>query len=201
MSQSISVPIGYLRAAILFAAKKDVRQYLKGVAIARGIVTASDGRSGCGIHIDQGNFPESIIPREVLDSFLKRTKAFEFHELVTIQRDGGTGTLSMGGSVETFQYIDQDFPDMHRVLPTHREAGEHAQLPPSQLVLFDRAAEALGAKKGGELNCVVLPNGQSGARVVIPVCPDFNGVIMAIRENHVKEALAQAFGAQGGDDA
>lgn len=113
----INLTAAQLEAALLFAAKKDVRYYLNGVFFkpAAGVIYATDGHRAIEIKTpDAAGQGEFILPREAAEMALKMAKASKQKMLsVDYCADNRTGKL---GGVE-FIAVDAKYPDAARVFP------------------------------------------------------------------------------------
>lgn len=192
MNFTIELQKSHIRAALIFAAKKDIRLYLNAVAVEvgdpgkTGRLTATDGHTL--LTIDSGTRPDYgaqawdgqartvIVPRQFLEP-IKKPKRDEF---VTLAVEGESFTLSdaFNGAQTAGPLCDAWFPDWRRVVPAEF-SGELAQFNPEFLVRFQKAAAELGFTKTAP---VVLHNGNAGAGVGMPV-PDAFGVIMPFRHD------------------
>lgn len=195
MQTSVNIKLGVLRAAFLVAPKRDVRKYLVGVAIARGHVVATDGHRAFTVKQDGiDDFPECIIPYDTLKFFLQKVgRTVEADAVVSVGLDdtGGVLALNAGASaaVEYFQPVDDVYPPFERIMLNRTEAGPTGQHVWSDLVLFEKVAEALGRPKK-LLRIYVLPDGYNATRVMFPGFPEANAVCMPLRPESLAEARA-----------
>lgn len=182
MQHEITIPLCYLQAIRLFATKNDVRYYLNGVAILRGHVVATNGHyMGAIRHTGDDALHQIIIPNEAIDFYVKKAGRSTVKD-VTIQWDERKAVLTNGNASEYFEPIEGVFPQFERVLCSHTEALGNPQFQWHYTAIFEKAAEILGATRKQEFKAFVLPNGDEGcARVLIPVCPSFEGALMPIR--------------------
>ena len=176
----ITLKTSVLRAALLCAAKKDLRYYLQGVCVSINhpnfaMVYGTDGHvlfaGECPIEVHEA--PQAygfqiIIPSDTIKAIDKKS---EFIDLETI--DGGAKDYYLLGNAR-FQAIDARYPDISRVVPA-RDAFSELKISYFDPELLIKGNEALamyyGAKKGK-----VFPLLQRG---------DYSGVI----HNHANDAL------------
>jgi hypothetical protein len=179
----ITLKTNVLRAALICAAKKDLRYYLQGVCVSFNhpevaMVYGTDGHilfaGQSPIEVIEGpdNFGFSIIiPSDTIKAIDKKS---EFIELETIA--GGAKDYYLLGNAR-FQAIDARYPDISRVVPA-RDA--FSELKPSYFdpALIVKGNEALamyyGSKKGKVFPLLsrgdysgVIHNDQNDALVVI----------------------------------
>jgi len=179
----ITLKTSVLRAALICAAKKDLRYYLQGVCISINhpnvaMVYGTDGHvlfaGQCLIEVHQE--PQSygfqiIIPSDTIKAIDKKA---EFIDLETIE--GGAKDYYLLGNAR-FQAIDARYPDISRVVPARDAFSEQkfSYFDPELLVRGnDALAMYYGAKKGkcfpllsrGE-NSGVIHNGTNDALVVV----------------------------------
>jgi len=176
----ITLKTSVLRAALICAAKKDLRYYLQGVCISINgpdvaMVYGTDGHilfaGQCPIVVIDA--PEAygfqiIIPSDTIKAIDKKS---EFIDLETIE--GGAKDYYLLGNAR-FQAIDARFPDISRVVPARDAFSEQSisYFDPELLVKGNEAlAMYYGTKKGK-----VFPLLQRG---------DYSGVI----HNHTNDAL------------
>jgi len=186
-TQSVSIPAGMLRAALMHAAKRDVRYYLNGVYVepARQRVTATDGhRMYVGRFSDAGaDGPGFIIPRDALELALKAHKAAHGRDADTaalhIVADGAA--LKLGATVSATA-IDARFPDVERVIP-RSTSGVVAGLNADYVT---DARDALHATCGCKPSTWTAPsiayNGDGPAVITLAACPDAFVVVMPCRD-------------------
>lgn len=192
MNYQVTIPLRYLLAARLFAAKFDVRFYLNGVAIKDGYIVGTNGTIIGAIRYDtiEPNFPEIIIPNDSIDIYAKKAKRGP--QEVTITWDDGIyrGTLTNGAAVEQFIGIDGTYPQFQKVLPKHTRPSGHPQFQATLLLQFEKAAAELGAK--GIKRAYVIPDGNEGnARVILPGHPEFHGAISPLSYSDVEAAIEE----------
>jgi len=179
----ITLKTNVLRAALICAAKKDLRYYLQGVCVSFNhpkvaMVYGTDGhilfagQSPIVCDVAPDNFGFSIIiPSDTIKAIDKKS---EFIDLETIE--GGAKDYYLLGNAR-FQAIDARYPDISRVVPP-RDA--FSELKPSYFdpALIVKGNEALamyyGSKKGKVFPLLsrgdysgVIHNDQNDALVVI----------------------------------
>ena len=153
----ITLKTSVLRAALICAAKKDLRYYLQGVCVSINhpdiaMVYGTDGHvlfaGQCPIVVIDA--PEAygfqiIIPSDTIKAIDKKS---EFIDLETI--DGGAKDYYLLGNAR-FQAIDARYPDISRVVPSRDSFSElkPSNFDPELLVKGNEAlAMFYGAKKG-----------------------------------------------------
>jgi len=153
----ITLKTSVLRAALICAAKKDLRYYLQGVCVSINhpqiaMVYGTDGHilfaGQCPIDVIDAPAEygfQIIIPSDTIKAIDKKA---EFIDLETI--DGGAKDYYLLGNAR-FQAIDARYPDISRVVPSR---DLFTELKPSNFdpELLVKGNEALamfyGAKKG-----------------------------------------------------
>lgn len=176
----IDVPADMLKAAVLCAAKTDVRYYLNGVYIEciNSVLrlVSTDGNALLVQRVQTlGNYnteylPDfsAIIPRDVLDIIGRTKKELKWLTPVTLEwldDDNGTATVSITtakGLTMSDKCIDGRFPDWRRVVPDTC-SGEAAQYAPHLVARFANIGKVL--RTGDYLH--ILHNGGSGAIVLL----------------------------------
>ncbi|AIS48158.1 DNA polymerase III subunit beta family protein [Burkholderia pseudomallei] len=178
-----------LKAALLHAAKNDIRYYLNGICIEahekETRVIATDGHRAAVVRVSAENVDVTprtrfIIPRATVES-MKVSKAALKHPIaIEGPNDSGEYRATGGFGVAIFQAVEGVFPDYRRVIP-ETTSGKLAQYNPAYLADMAKAAELLGHKFS-----YVEHNGDGPARVTIPKYPDFVGVVMPVRADKVE---------------
>jgi len=176
----ITLKTSVLRAALICAAKKDIRYYLQGICISINgpdvaMVYGTDGHvlfaGQCPIVVIDAPTEygfQIIIPSDTIKAIDKKS---EYIDLETIE--GGAKDYYLLGNAR-FQAIDARFPDISRVVPARDAFSEQSisYFDPELLVKGNEAlAMYYGTKKGK-----VFPLLQRG---------DYSGVI----HNHANDAL------------
>lgn len=176
----MNIPAKYLKAALIFAAKKDVRYYLRGVLFevqnGQARLVATDGQILGVFQLGECSLPDTqiIIPRERLETI--KLKADE----VTLRPgDGKTCALVYAGDEYTFTAIDGRFPDYRRVIPSGVMSGESAQFSSELIVVLDKAYKVLNPSSKWNMP-YISHNGLSGALVDLND-DNFLGVIMPLK--------------------
>lgn len=170
----MQIPTDHLKAALLFAAKKDVRNYLNGVLIEwdndNVFIVATDGHRlfAAKHHADEPMDPGSaIIPHA--DVKLALT-GYKLDEIVFTPAANTLARVS-------FQPIDGTFPDWRRVVPTEI-TGEAAQFDPRYVGDLAKASKALGVK---DAQAHVYHNGYNAALVTFGGREDCFAILMPMR--------------------
>lgn len=182
-TQNFTIPSTDLKAIALFAAKKDIRDYLQGVHFTHthgGIVAqATDGHIAASLFVPQAEpaiFQPVIVPLGDIDRLKLTAKG-----LVDVVVDDGQITLSYNGVRITTQALDTRFPNVMRVTP-ESASGQPGAFDAALLTRIDKAAKLLTGAKGASLYRL-HHNGEDAARVSIPERDDFCGVIMPMRNS------------------
>lgn len=175
---TIDLPITALRAAMLFAAKQDVRYYLNGLNIVldgtgSGQIQATDGHRAIVIRLrDVPAVSMSvIIPSALVETLLKakgsKKATYAFLDIPANEKNNRDAPFTLrepliSGAAVTGQTIDGVFPDMQKVVPK-KCTGEVAQFNWQYMADCQEAAEIMGVTNGA----VVAFNGPSAALVSI----------------------------------
>ncbi len=182
MECTIEISKGAFSAVAMFASKKDVRHYLRGVHMETGptgaFFVATDGRALAAVHV-AGDFAESagIIPAELVAIVRKGTRGALSITIATEAGEGSRPRYSVAGMA--MAGIDGKFPDWRRLVPTEEPSGIAAQFDPELVARYGAAARLLGRKSTG---IVVAHNGpERAARVLVSGQPEFLGVMMPYR--------------------
>lgn len=143
-----------LKAALLHAAKNDIRYYLNGICIEahekETRVIATDGHRAAVVRVSAENVDVTprtrfIIPRATVES-MKVSKAALKHPIaIEGPNDSGEYRATGGFGVAIFQAVEGVFPDYRRVIP-ETTSGKLAQYNPAYLADMAKAAELLGHK-------------------------------------------------------
>ena len=185
----ITLKPSVLRAALICAAKKDLRYYLQGVCISINhpdiaMVYGTDGhilfagQSPIVCHVAPENYGfQIIIPSDTIKAIDKRV---EFIDLETIE--GGAKDYYLLGNAR-FQAIDARYPDISRVVPA-RDAFSEIKASYFDPELLVKGNEALaiyyGTKKGkvfplsqrGDYSGAIHNNQNDAVVVVMPMRND-----------------------------
>jgi hypothetical protein len=185
----ITLKTSVLRAALICAAKKDLRYYLQGICISINgpeiaMVYGTDGRilfaGQCPIEVIDS--PEAygfqiIIPSDTIKAIDKKA---EFIDLETIE--GGAKDYYLLGNAR-FQAYDARYPDISRVVPARDSFAEQkiSYFDPELLVKGNEAlAIYYGTKKGnifplsqrGDSSGAIHNNQNDAVVVVMPMRND-----------------------------
>lgn len=170
----------YLKASLLFAGTKDIRDCINGVMLevrnSNVRLVATDGHRlsvfncGCASGVPDMEF---IIPREVIE----RLKLKDGHVEITFHDK--LIKLSYNNATIQTDSIYGKFPDYRRVIPRDPMSGLNAQFQTSYLADLDKAWKILNP--GSKLsNAYIVHNGE-GSAIIDLNCVDFIGVIMPLR--------------------
>lgn len=185
----IEIPMQVLDAATICTAVKDVRFYLKGVAINKGHVVSTDGHRAFACKIDglDENL-EVIIPTDAVKFFLKKvpSKNRKGHCKLSYDFKTHQGEISFEGlnAKEPFIGIDGKYPDWKRIFPRTVDSeykGIYPQFNWTYMHDFQKVQKALGGK--GML-ALLHPKSANEAALVTFDNTDFDhakGVIMPMR--------------------
>ena len=154
-----TIQIKTIKALLHFAAKKDVRHYLKGVHIEQGptgtFAVATNGHFIAVARIDaQAQTPASVIVgSDHLADAIKGAKG-----VIQINVDGTKVTIKTGTSEVTAQAVGGSYPDWRRVIRAP-QTGEQAYFNPDYLATVQKAAREYHGKKDAFVH--VTQNGNS----------------------------------------
>jgi len=185
----ITLKTSVLRAALICAAKKDIRYYLQGVCVSINnpdvaMVYGTDGhvlfagQSVIVCHVAPKNYGfDVIIPSDTIKAIDKKA---EFIDLETIE--GGAKDYYLLGNAR-FQAIDARYPDISRVVPARDAFSEikASYFDPELLVKGNEAlAMYYGAKKGkvfplsqrGDSSGAIHNNQNDAVVVIMPMRSD-----------------------------
>lgn len=188
----MEIPTAHLKAALLFAAKKDVRNYLNGVLIEWDddtvFVVATDGhRLFAGRHgIDKPVEPGSVIvPYDDVKRALTgyKTGYIEFtpNDSVGVRLQHGLQTATLGSV--SFQPLYGTYPDWKFVVPSEI-SGEAAQFNPAYVGDLAKASKALGIK---DAQAHIHHNGMSAALVTFGGREDCFAILMPLRSSETEQ--------------
>lgn len=177
---TIQIPAPALRAVALFAARKDVRHYLKGVRVEASAkatrVTASDGNTLAIFQCPQENEIEDLtgvesftIPIDTV-SMVPRAAKFVTASQSELRTETGV-TLS-------FKPVGGVFPDVRRVIP-RQVSGQPSHINPDFITTLTKAAKHLGVRAE---NVFLHHNGTDGVPATLAGAPEFTAVLMPMRE-------------------
>jgi len=183
-----------LRAALIFAADKDIRFYLNSVCLhvdecGGARLVATDGHRLAIITL--GDYPaaapgEYLIPRDAIKA-IKKASGRSFNG-VNVEIDADRFTLSaydeiIGGG----KLIDGKFPDFQRVTPANVDdwSGQAATFNADYLHDIKRALIELGDKNGF---FTMAQNGPNNAGVAVRADKGFLCVVMAMRGDDMPSA-------------
>ena len=176
----MNIPAKYLKAALLFAGKKDVRYYLNGVLFevlnGQARLAATDGHILGVFRLGECSLPDTqiIIPREKIESIKLKDG-----EVTLRPGDFKTCALVYAGDEFTFTAVDDRFPDYRRVIPSGVMSGEPAQFSSELIARLDKAYKVLNPSSKWNVP-YISHNGSSSALVDLND-DNFLGVIMPIR--------------------
>lgn len=188
---NFDIPVSYLRASILFAAKHDVRYFMLGMNLVSfgdgtGQLQATDGHRAVVMRLTgmpAGYRFSAILPRESVETILK-SKGVRKAGSVSVQiaedmpdYKGAAFTLCepVSGVTVGGKTIDGIFPDISRVVPKE-PSREMAQFNWQYLADCQDAAEILGVSDGAP----VAYNGDGAA--IVSLTEDAFALVMPCRK-------------------
>lgn len=193
----VNLTLTQLRAALLVAAKGDIRYYLNGVYVestpdcARVVSTnghvlyAHDNKAGSdGGNTFTGSF---IIPRDVLEVACKGTSKWDGATITVLDyghSDIVIYKIKTGACLNDIEFkpLEGVFPDYCRVVPETRgknDALTPAQFNPEYLTLWGKVSKVLGSKSG---QYYLFPSGNATATVEFDGHTECVGVMMPVRD-------------------
>lgn len=188
---NFQIPLAVLKAAIVCAAKSDIRFYLNGVAIDKGHIVSTDGHRLFYMELDEldSDMQQVVIPREAIEYLAKKATGIkDLKKMCIVNLQGSNGKLTVQGTdiVENFQAIDGKFPEWQRIIPKadgSEYKGEYPTFNWQYLVDFQKIAKALGDKCKVPLVKVTPTVGPSNAVHIDFVDTEFKarGVLMPLR--------------------
>lgn len=195
-TNTVSINVNHLRAALVCAAKDDVRYYLCGVLVdfrADDIrIVGTDGHHLVCLrseYVDGDDRPKPcqiIIPRAALEG-IKPCKGLEL-AVLTFDAENPMAQcklepLAKGGI--TFTPVDGRFPDYARTLPNEPPQHAPAWFDARYVADFKKVADIVaGAKAGAQLpQAQIWQCGECAAPVTLAGHPEFFGVLMPMRMN------------------
>jgi DNA polymerase III subunit beta len=144
----MQIPTDHLKAALLFAAKKDVRNYLNGVLIEwdreNVTIAATDGHR---LFAATCPMDEPVEPGSVIVSYDDIKRALTGYKAECIEFTPNADhirQIATLGSV-SFLPLDGTYPDWRLVVPA-KISGEAAQFNPAYVGDLAKASKALGVK-------------------------------------------------------
>lgn len=162
MTTTIDLPVASLRAAMLFAAKQDVRYYLNGLHIildgtGSGQIQATDGHRAIVIRLKDvpAVVMSAIIPVDLVETLLKakgcKKATYAFLYIPANEKGDRDAPFTLrepllSGAGVSGATIDGAFPDMRKVVPK-ATSGVLAQYNWQYLADCQDAAEILTGSK------------------------------------------------------
>ncbi|EZQ12099.1 hypothetical protein [Acinetobacter sp. Ver3] len=113
-----SYPILYkdLQACLIFTAKQDVRFYLKGVYVGKGIISATHGHAALICDAPESEEIDLIIPRESIASLIRKLGKSERIDYVNLHEISEEfWLLQYSDAFELFRPINGKFPDVKKI--------------------------------------------------------------------------------------
>jgi DNA polymerase III subunit beta len=157
MNFTLSIKQEALRAALLFAAKNDIRYFLNGICLTNDAIVATDGHrlikiDNCfeDVSGDMPNNMRCIVPRDLVEQALKLTKLKTLPIVFKVSTQDGKTTVSasVASSSVSSAIVDGSYPDFSRVIPENKSdaIGAGCNLNPDYLVDTVKALNYLGSK-------------------------------------------------------
>lgn len=191
--QKITIDRKALKAASLFAAKKDIRYYLQGVLVeSTPLETRLIGCDGhtLGVHRseakgDNEGIFTGIIPLDIVAAILKWKSPVRNDDIpVTLTVSGNEIRADYFGNSLLFKCVDGKFPDYRRVVPSEL-SGEKAFFNPDYLIRIRDASKALN------VSFAFGYNGDSAALATIG--ENMIAVIMPLRTECLENAIGASW--------
>jgi DNA polymerase-3 subunit beta len=190
---AFSVPVENMSAALIIAAKDDIRHYLVGVCFEvkgdRILTVATDGHRMLIARGGEVTMPDAeekrnefIVPRDALEDAIRKVKG---GTVVYIQIDGQSIKLTSGARTLTSTLTESRFPEWRRVTPT-KTNGTPAQYKPAYLYDFHRVGKIFSRE--GAVH--VSYNGLDAALITFPGTAEVVGVLMPYKMGENEEAIA-----------
>lgn len=188
---TIRLSLTQLRAAILAAAKNDIRWYLNSVYVEAGPQTTRVASTNGHIlyvqdlKTDENTWHGSlIVPRNVVELVIKGTTAHTLDIVIlSVQENGKLCEMRVAGNSNavTFAPLEAQFPDYTRVIPPANYEPKVAYLNPEYVALMGKIAKVHGCKH--RVGFTIHQNGEGAALVNFWNCEQAVGVIMPIRDD------------------
>ena len=191
---TIDLPITALRAAMLFAAKNDVRYYLNGLHIVlkgdgTGEIQATDGHRAIVVRLKDAPAVamSAIIPSALVETLLKakgsKKATYAFLDIPDNEKDNRDVPFTLrepliSGAAVAGQTIDGVFAPIRKVVP-ETTSGVMAQYNWQYLADCQDAAEILTGSKRGE-GAPIAYNGDGPA--IVYLSEDAFALVMPCRK-------------------
>ncbi len=176
-----SINADTIKALLVIAAKKDIRDYLNSVCIdvreSDAVAVVTDGHKLLALPLTATDDAPALVPgqyiirREALEgvkAVLKRPIT------VTIDPTTRTATIDSGSTVTSSPFMDNKYPDWRKVVPL-TVSGAVSQFNADYIGAFGKVHKLLG----GKYSPSIRHNGDAAARVILP--GDAVGVLMPMR--------------------
>jgi len=183
----VIVPAQYIETIKLFAAKKDVRQYLNNVFLEihqhESFLVATNGHilGAFRIKCEQADVPEpieAIIPIEMLKSV--KNGMVEITVGAPVKEDSASRSITIvaNGMTLSGESLDFKYVNWRSAVPK-KVSGEVAQFSPTYVGLFGKAYSLVHGNKSTSF-VSIAHNGNSPALVNLGI-DDFIGLLMPMR--------------------
>jgi DNA polymerase-3 subunit beta len=188
---TVNIRISYLKAALITAAKKDIRYYLNGVLVdilPRAVRIVSTDGHRCtvfhsAIHDDDADQEPAqiIIPRDIVKGIKGATGRIV---LTALTYDAANPLapctlVGIAGGDRIFTPVDGKFPDYTRIMPNSAPSGERGCFNPHYLADFAEVVQIAADRNIAYPE--VWDNGDSCAPVTYSGLPEFYGALMPMR--------------------
>lgn len=180
----MQISTDHLKAALVFAPKKDYRYYLNGVLIEWDTETVSVvATDGHRLFAATHPVSEPVEPGSVIVPYDDVKRALTGYKFDTIDfiAAGGPYLPILGGV--TVGEIDGTYPDWRLVVPS-KISGEDGQFDPRYVGDLAKAAKALGIK---DAKAHIYHNGMSAALVTFGGREDCFAILMPRRSNETDQ--------------
>ncbi len=183
---TVTIKRAQLRAALIFAADKDIRYYLNGIMleideVKSARLVATDGHRLAVVALqDQpgARAGEYLIPRELIKSVKRATR--NTSEFIELHIDGERVTIAEGEAIIAGgKLLDGKFPDWRRVMPDPKTmSGAPGVFKASYLGDIGAAAIELGDKFGA---CPLIQNEPNNSGLAVFESIGLAVVVMPVR--------------------
>ncbi len=146
--RTIELKYADLKAAALCKAKQDVRFYLCGVFVGKGVVAATNGHILLICEEPEAADIELIIPAEAIDSLVRKGGSKPKNSTVLLHElEDGLWLFNHAGTWELFRPVEGKYPSFERVdikKPESFDGQQYPQFNFDYLVTFNKIAKIYG---------------------------------------------------------
>lgn len=134
MSARYQITVAQLKALLLFAAKRDIREYLQGVyfetdADGRHFAAASNGHMMLILRladdVEMADPGSLLVARESIDLLVKHPATRGLEYPIEISEADGQPYAQLPGVRQPITLLDGRFPDWRRILPSGKQSFGH----------------------------------------------------------------------------